>query len=175
MRTALAFPGFVSAIFLTLNFLVRALLHGLPPVVDPFGLLPAQRLFTRLGNMPGHVSPPPHLPLDTLQPAQVWGQRSSGAVPFGTLCALVFLWCGVSVPLCFVGSYFGYKKPAPEVRLAAVPPLHRAGRVASMLLGAGCLWALPTGLPIASWSDGPMSPKQPPSPPLHPQAGPGAH
>jgi transmembrane 9 superfamily protein 2/4 len=67
LRTALAFPGFVSAIFLTLNFLV-------------------------------------------------WGQKSSGAVPFGTLCALVFLWCGISVPLCFVGSYFGYKKAAPEVR-----------------------------------------------------------
>ncbi|KAL4429596.1 hypothetical protein ABPG77_008645 [Micractinium sp. CCAP 211/92] len=74
VRTALAFPGFVSAIFLTLNFLV-------------------------------------------------WGQRSSGAVPFGTLCALVFLWCGVSVPLCFVGSYFGYKKAAPEdpVRTNKIP------------------------------------------------------
>lgn len=67
VRTALAFPGVVSAIFLTLNFMV-------------------------------------------------WGQKSSGAVPFGTLCALVFLWCGISVPLCFVGSYFGYKKAAPEVR-----------------------------------------------------------
>ncbi len=59
----------------------------------------------------GHSSPHPAPAL-----LQVWGQRSSGAVPFGTLCALVFLWCGVSVPLCFVGSYFGYKKPAPEVR-----------------------------------------------------------
>lgn len=74
LRTALAFPGFVSAIFLTLNFLV-------------------------------------------------WGQKSSGAVPFGTLCALVFLWCGISVPLCFVGSYFGYKKAAPEdpVRTNKIP------------------------------------------------------
>ncbi|KAL4458390.1 hypothetical protein ABPG75_013255 [Micractinium tetrahymenae] len=74
VRTALSFPGFVSAIFVTLNFLV-------------------------------------------------WGQRSSGAVPFGTLCALVFLWCGISVPLCFVGSYFGYKKPAPEdpVRTNKIP------------------------------------------------------
>ena len=47
----------------------------------------------------------------------VWGQRSSGAVPFGTLFALCFLWFGISVPLVFIGSYFGYKKPAPEVRL----------------------------------------------------------
>ena len=46
----------------------------------------------------------------------VWGQRSSGAVPFGTLFALCFLWFGISVPLVFIGSYFGYKKPAPEVR-----------------------------------------------------------
>ncbi|PSC68332.1 Transmembrane 9 superfamily member 4 [Micractinium conductrix] len=74
VRTALTFPGFVSVIFLTLNFLV-------------------------------------------------WGQRSSGAVPFGTLCALVFLWCGISVPLCFIGSYFGYKKAAPEdpVRTNKIP------------------------------------------------------
>ena len=46
----------------------------------------------------------------------VWGQRSSGAVPFGTLFALCFLWFGISVPLVFIGSYFGYKKPAAEVR-----------------------------------------------------------
>ena len=52
----------------------------------------------------------------------VWGQRSSGAVPFGTLFALCFLWFGISVPLVFIGSYFGYKKPAPEVRHL----LHRA-------------------------------------------------
>ena len=45
----------------------------------------------------------------------VWEQRSSGAVPFGTLFALCFLWFGISVPLVFIGSYFGYKKPAPEV------------------------------------------------------------
>jgi transmembrane 9 superfamily protein 2/4 len=74
VRTALAYPAAVSAIFLTLNFLV-------------------------------------------------WGQRSSGAVPFGTLAALIFLWFGVSVPLTFVGSYFGYRKPAAEdpVRTNKIP------------------------------------------------------
>ncbi|GLI64024.1 hypothetical protein VaNZ11_007185 [Volvox africanus] len=53
----------------------------------------------------------------------IWGQRSSGAVPFGTLFALCFLWFGISVPLVFVGSYFGYKKPAPEdpVRTNKIP------------------------------------------------------
>eukprot|EP00879_Flechtneria_rotunda_P003817 GHRR01004057.1.p1 GENE.GHRR01004057.1~~GHRR01004057.1.p1 ORF type:complete len:639 (+),score=130.92 GHRR01004057.1:208-2124(+) len=53
----------------------------------------------------------------------IWGQKSSGAVPFGTLIALCFLWFGVSVPLVFVGSYFGFKKPAPEdpVRTNKIP------------------------------------------------------
>ncbi|XP_068652047.1 transmembrane 9 superfamily member 7-like [Aristolochia californica] len=46
--------------------------------------------------------------------ALVWGEKSSGAVPFGTMFALVFLWFGISVPLVFVGSYLGYKKPAIE-------------------------------------------------------------
>ncbi|CAA6671669.1 unnamed protein product [Spirodela intermedia] len=40
--------------------------------------------------------------------------KSSGAVPFGTMFALVFLWFGISVPLVFLGSYLGYKKPAIE-------------------------------------------------------------
>ena len=53
----------------------------------------------------------------------VWGQRSSGAAPFGTLLALVFLWFGISVPLVFAGSYFGYKKDAAEapVRTNKIP------------------------------------------------------
>jgi len=41
----------------------------------------------------------------------IWGQKSSGAVPFGTFFALLFLWFGVSVPLVYVGSYAGYKAP----------------------------------------------------------------
>ena len=53
----------------------------------------------------------------------VWGQRSSGAAPFGTLLALVFLWFGISVPLVFAGSYLGYKKDAAEspVRTNKIP------------------------------------------------------
>jgi transmembrane 9 superfamily protein 2/4 len=53
----------------------------------------------------------------------IWNQKSSGAVPFGTLFALCFLWFGISVPLVFVGSYFGYKKAAPEdpVRTNKIP------------------------------------------------------
>lgn len=53
----------------------------------------------------------------------IWGEKSSGAVPFGTLFALFFLWFGISVPLVFVGSYFGFKKPAIEdpVRTNKIP------------------------------------------------------
>jgi len=77
----------------------------------------------------------------------VWGQKSSGAVPFSTLFALCFLWFGISVPLVFIGSYFGYKKQAPEVCafnfLCAVkspgslmpnPYLRRAARLHRLLL-----------------------------------------
>merc|ERR1712194_1002133 len=33
----------------------------------------------------------------------IWGQKSSGAVPFSTLFAVLVLWFGVSVPLVFFG------------------------------------------------------------------------
>ncbi|KAL9270395.1 Transmembrane 9 superfamily member 8-like protein [Drosera capensis] len=46
--------------------------------------------------------------------ALIWGEKSSGAVPFGTMFALAFLWFGISVPLVFVGSYVGFRKQATE-------------------------------------------------------------
>ncbi|ONK76558.1 uncharacterized protein A4U43_C03F29520 [Asparagus officinalis] len=46
--------------------------------------------------------------------ALIWGEKSSGAVPFGTMFALVFLWFGISVPLVFAGSFLGFKKPPVE-------------------------------------------------------------
>ena len=74
LRVALLFPGFVSAVFLVLDFLV-------------------------------------------------WGQRSSGAVPPSTLAALIFLWFGISVPLCFVGAHLGYRGAVPDnpVRTNKIP------------------------------------------------------
>merc|ERR1712159_741323 len=44
----------------------------------------------------------------------IWGQKSSGAVPFGTLFALLLIW---------VGSYFGFKKAPLEfpVRTNQIP------------------------------------------------------
>lgn len=40
----------------------------------------------------------------------LWSKGSSGAVPFSTLIALLALWFCVSVPLTFVGAYFGFRK-----------------------------------------------------------------
>ena len=40
----------------------------------------------------------------------LWIQQSSAAIPFTTLLALLALWFGISVPLTFVGAYFGFKK-----------------------------------------------------------------
>ena len=39
----------------------------------------------------------------------VWNEGSSGAVPFGTMFSLLILWFGISVPLVYLGAYFGYK------------------------------------------------------------------
>ena len=44
----------------------------------------------------------------------LWAEASSQAIPFGTFFALLILWFGISVPLVFLGSYFGFKKPALE-------------------------------------------------------------
>lgn len=45
----------------------------------------------------------------------VWYTGSSGAVPFGTLCALCALWFGVSVPLALTGGYWGFKRSAVDI------------------------------------------------------------
>ena len=44
----------------------------------------------------------------------IWGKKSSGAVPFTTMIAILLLWFGVSLPLVFLGYYHGQKKPAYE-------------------------------------------------------------
>jgi len=53
----------------------------------------------------------------------IWGQKSSGAVPFTTMFALVVLWFGVSVPLVFLGAHVGFRRPAIElpVRVCQLP------------------------------------------------------
>lgn len=44
----------------------------------------------------------------------VYSYGSTGAVPFLTLFALLALWFGISVPLVFLGAYFGYRSEALE-------------------------------------------------------------
>eukprot|EP00930_Biecheleria_cincta_P075467 TRINITY_DN6263_c0_g2_i1.p1 TRINITY_DN6263_c0_g2~~TRINITY_DN6263_c0_g2_i1.p1 ORF type:complete len:641 (+),score=107.79 TRINITY_DN6263_c0_g2_i1:119-1924(+) len=53
----------------------------------------------------------------------IWGQRSSGAVPFTTMFAMLCLWFGISVPLVFLGAYFGFRKATIElpVRTNQIP------------------------------------------------------
>lgn len=53
----------------------------------------------------------------------LWYEESSGAVPFSTLLAILALWFGVSVPLTFVGAYFGFRKRSLEhpVRTNQIP------------------------------------------------------
>lgn len=50
-------------------------------------------------------------------------QRSSGAVPFGTMIALIGIWFVISVPLSFAGSWFGFRAPALDapVRTNQIP------------------------------------------------------
>jgi transmembrane 9 superfamily member 2/4 len=52
-------------------------------------------------------------------------EHSSGAVGFGPMFSLMGLWFGISVPLVFLGSFFGYKRPAPEnpLRTNLIPRL----------------------------------------------------
>lgn len=40
----------------------------------------------------------------------IWGKQSSGAVPFSTMVVLLCLWFGISLPLVYLGYFFGYRK-----------------------------------------------------------------
>lgn len=53
----------------------------------------------------------------------IWGKRSSGAVPFSTMIALLSMWFGIELPLVFLGYYFGYRKQPYEhpVRTNQIP------------------------------------------------------
>lgn len=44
----------------------------------------------------------------------LWVEGSSAAIPFGTLVAILAMWFGISVPLTFVGAYFGFKKAVSQ-------------------------------------------------------------
>lgn len=46
----------------------------------------------------------------------LWGEGSSAAMPFGTLVAILALWFCISVPLTFIGAYFGFKKTVSKYK-----------------------------------------------------------
>ena len=53
----------------------------------------------------------------------IWGQASSGAVPFTTLFALLCMWFLVSFPLVWIGVWHGYRRTfaGPPVKTNMVP------------------------------------------------------
>lgn len=55
--------------------------------------------------------------------AVMWSVRSIGAAPFVATALLLALWLGVSVPLAFLGTYFGYRRKAYDfaVRTNEIP------------------------------------------------------
>ncbi|RQM24173.1 hypothetical protein B5M09_008300 [Aphanomyces astaci] len=44
----------------------------------------------------------------------VWGAGSDAAVPFGSMVLLIVMWFGVSVPLVFLGAFYGFRQPSIE-------------------------------------------------------------
>ncbi|XP_062506786.1 transmembrane 9 superfamily member 4-like [Corticium candelabrum] len=53
----------------------------------------------------------------------IWGKKSSGAVPFTTMLALLFMFLGICMPLVTVGFYFGFRKQGYDhpVRTNQIP------------------------------------------------------
>ncbi|XP_040583383.1 transmembrane 9 superfamily member 4 [Lepeophtheirus salmonis] len=53
----------------------------------------------------------------------IWGQHSSGAIPFTTMLGMGAMWFGISLPLVYIGYYFGYRKKAYDqpVRTHQIP------------------------------------------------------
>ena len=49
--------------------------------------------------------------------------HSTDAVPFSTMIVVIFLWFGISSPLVYLGSYYGYKKDSIEypVHVSNIP------------------------------------------------------
>lgn len=53
----------------------------------------------------------------------IWAEGSSSAIPFGSMIAVFTLWMFISLPLTFLGAYYGYKRdvdPQP-VRTQDIP------------------------------------------------------
>lgn len=53
----------------------------------------------------------------------MWLSQSNDTVPFSTLVLILFLWFGISLPLIFLGTYFGRRRASYEfpVRVNQIP------------------------------------------------------
>jgi transmembrane 9 superfamily protein 2/4 len=100
LLTAFLYPGITFMIFFVLNFFI----WGQVGTAHPCGVPePLRRLRTH------------HLPVAC--------QASSGAVPFGTMFALLCIWFLISFPLVWVGVWLGYRRELkdPPVKTNMVP------------------------------------------------------
>ena len=116
--TSCLFPGVVFLLFFILNFFV----WGCAPTRT--APLHAARRRARLHAPPRSVRAAHthrRTPIQAHRPPR--REKSSGAVPFGTMFALLVLWFGISVPLVFLGSYFGYRRKNVDfpVRVNQIP------------------------------------------------------
>ena len=53
----------------------------------------------------------------------IWGKHSSGAIPFTTMLSVGSMWFCISLPLVYLGYFFGYRKQPYEhpVRTNQIP------------------------------------------------------
>merc|ERR1712241_758719 len=53
----------------------------------------------------------------------IWGEHSSGAIPFTTMLMMGAMWFGISLPLVYIGYFFGYRKQGYDqpVRTNQIP------------------------------------------------------
>jgi len=53
----------------------------------------------------------------------IWEEKSSGAVPFMTMFAILVLWFGISLPLVLLGAHFGFQQSVLEwpVKVNQIP------------------------------------------------------
>jgi transmembrane 9 superfamily protein 2/4 len=45
----------------------------------------------------------------------IWAEGSSSAIPFGSMLAVMSLWFCISVPLTFLGAFYGYKQDVDKM------------------------------------------------------------
>eukprot|EP00871_Galdieria_phlegrea_P005120 jgi/Galph1/5609/GphlegSOOS_G4263.1 len=130
--------AFVTLIFAVLGFLSPANRGGLLQALIALYILSctlagfvSARLYKTIGGkewkqvttMTGIVFPAAVFAVFFVVNLFVWSAGSTGTVSFLTLLFLLFLWFGISLPLVFLGAYFGYRKKSYElpVRTNQIP------------------------------------------------------